>query len=129
MDKKGLHFEKQILWPNKFKVKPHDIEKLWDILLATGMADSIIGFGNGGKLEITPAGIQMMTRYGSYKNFLASQQFGQPPGQLTIQLVNPDNGKEPPAGESLPEKTPVLPDKSPKSTRSVPNKNTAGRSK
>lgn len=91
MDKNGLHFEKQILWPNKIKVKPKESEMIWNILMSTGLAGSMVGFGNEGKLEINTAGIQMMTRFGSYKNFLATQQGAAHPLQsLTIQLANPE---------------------------------------
>lgn len=104
MDKGGLHLENDILQPNKIKLKPEETGKVWDVLMATGLADGIIGFGNSGKVDITPAGIQMMTRYGSYKNFLVAQQAAvQPQPQLTIQLAQ-DDGKAPKkaAGKSVP---------------------------
>lgn len=101
MDKGGLHFENDILQPNKIMLKPEEIGRLWDVMMATGLADGIIGFGNGGKVDITPAGIQMMTRYGSYKNFLMAQQAAiQPQPQLTIQLAeDPSDTKVKPAGK------------------------------
>lgn len=103
MDQNGLHFEKQILGPNKFRVQPKEIDQLWDVLLASGLADSIIGFGNEGKLEMTPAGIQMMTRFGSYKNFLASMSPGpQLPPQVTIQLSGSDKPAKKPGPKTSP---------------------------
>lgn len=107
MDKDGLHFEKDVLQPNKVKLTPEEGERIWDVLMASGLADSIIGFGNGGKLEITPAGIQMMTRYGSYKNYIASQQSGVQPSQVTIQLERPDNQAKTKSGASKSPPKPV----------------------
>lgn len=86
MDKDGLLFREQILHPNKIRLTEAEEERVWDVLRASGLAASIVGFGNRGKLELTPAGIQMMTRFGSYKQFLASQ--GNPAPQLTIQLAD-----------------------------------------
>jgi hypothetical protein len=116
-DRDGLDLEKDILKPHRIKLTPLEIDRLRDVLLASGLADSIIGFGRGGKLEITPAGLQMMTRYGSYQNFLLTQQSGSqaPAQQLTIQLVNPEEEKPPK------DKKPALaPVKAPKPTRTKP---------
>jgi hypothetical protein len=94
-DRDGLDLEKDILRPHRIKLTPPEIDRIRDVLLASGLAGSIIGFGRGGKLEITSAGLQMMTRYGSYQNFLMAQQSGSqaPSQQLTIQLVNPEEEK------------------------------------
>lgn len=103
MDKDGLNFDQELLAANKIELSPEESDALWDVLRATGLADSIIGFGKEGRLELTPAGIQMMTRFGSYKNFLAAQKTGVPP-QVTISVqdsgtgtssAKPDGGAEP----------------------------------
>lgn len=91
MDKDGLSFEKELLGANKIKVSSAESDKIWDVLRATGLVVRIVGFGSGGKLELTPPGIQMMTRFGSYKNFLASQNTGVPP-QVTISLGDAGSG-------------------------------------
>lgn len=118
-DRDGLDLEKEILKPHRIKLTPAEIDRIRDVLLASGLADSIIGFGRGGRLEITPAGLQMMTRYGSYRNFLAAQQTsGQAPSQqLTIQLVNPEDER------AVADPAPALPPaKTPKPARTKPLK-------
>ena len=103
MDKDGLNFDQDLLAANKIELSPEESDALWDVLRATGLADSIIGFGKEGRLELTSAGIQMMTRFGSYRNFLAAQKTGVPP-QVTISVqdsgtgtpsARPDGGAEP----------------------------------
>lgn len=92
IDKDGLSFEKELLGANKIKVSPAESDKIWDVLHATGLVGSIVGFGSEGKLELTSPGIQMMTRFGSYKNFLAAQNTGATP-QFTISLGEAGGGK------------------------------------
>jgi len=118
MDKGGLLFEEELLRPNKIALTQSETERLWDILRSTGFAGSIVGFGNEGKLEITPAGIQMMMRYGSYKNFLASQNIGQGPQQVTIQLGDSaPKERQAPVSQG---KTPQKPKKAARSSKQSP---------
>ncbi len=106
MDRNGMHFERELLAPKKIKLAPKDADRLWDVLLSTGLVTSIIGFGNEGKLAITPAGIQMITRFGAYKNYLDSQkgaaQGGAP--QISIQLAPGPEEKPATQEKALPAK-------------------------
>ena len=88
MDKDGLSLDEELLGANKIQLTASESERVWEVLRATGLVESIIGFGKEGRLELTPAGIQMMTRFGSYKNFLATQATGATP-QVTISVQDP----------------------------------------
>lgn len=114
MDKNGLLFEKELLEANKIRLNPQESGKIWDVLRATGLVESIIGFGNEGKLELTPAGIQMMMRFGSYKNFLATQNISNSP-QVTISVTDPGGAQ--PAKAAIPKQKPGKPKKAASSDR------------
>jgi len=118
MDKGGLLFEEELLRPNKIALTQPETERLWDILRSTGFVGSLIGFGNEGKLEITAPGIQMMTRYGSYKHFLAAQNIGQGAQQVTIQLGDSASDERQPAVHQ--QKTPKKPKKAARSSKQSP---------
>lgn len=51
--------------------------RLWDILDSTNLVSPVVGFGNMNKLSITADGYNLMSKYGSYKNFLDQQNAAQ----------------------------------------------------
>jgi hypothetical protein len=69
-DKVTRALQTEILVPNKIKITEQEAERLWDIMVNTGLVNSVIGFGNAGKLSLTNAGYQLMSQYGSYSAFL-----------------------------------------------------------
>jgi len=86
---KSLHLD--ILHPNKIKVSEKDAERIWDIMVNTGLVNAVIGFGNSGKLSLTNEGYHLMSQYGSYNAFLEErakqQQAQQNPGMMFPQFI------------------------------------------
>jgi hypothetical protein len=68
-----LHFD-EILSKYKVELPINERERIWDVLVTSSLVSPMIGFGQAGKLELTPQGFQLMTQYGSYSNFLAATQ-------------------------------------------------------
>ncbi|HTN44884.1 MAG TPA: hypothetical protein VL098_00950 [Flavipsychrobacter sp.] len=68
-----LHFD-EILSKYKVELPVNERERIWDVLITSSLVSPMIGFGQAGKLELTPQGFQLMTQYGSYSNFLAATQ-------------------------------------------------------
>lgn len=101
MDADGLSLENDILVPHGARPTPSDAEKLWEVIHATGFAARKIGFGREGRLELNQAGIQMMTRFGSYRNFLASGNAGR---EVTIHFGDQGPGQEAPKQKAEPGK-------------------------
>ena len=69
-----LDFRKEILTRHKISIGDKYTERIWDILLSTGLVSPVIGFGNSGKLTLTNDGYQLMNKFGSYSAFLEAMQ-------------------------------------------------------
>jgi len=93
-----------ILQPHRIRVSEAEYERIWEILLSTGLVNSIIGFGNNGKLTLTNEGYQLMRQFGSYAAFMEQkeklqQQQQQQPGLVLPQFIiaqqEEEEGSEP----------------------------------
>lgn len=73
-DRMPLDFRKEILNRHKIDIGDRYTERIWDILLSTGLVSPVIGFGNSGKLTLTNDGYQLMNKFGSYSAFLEAMQ-------------------------------------------------------
>lgn len=112
-DKETASLTEDILKPGHVRFTQSGSDRLWDILLSTGLVNPVIGFGRAGSLALTNEGYQLMNKFGSYSNFIqerekqaqASNQQGMviPQFILTGQPEEEDNKEEKPAGEK-PEK-------------------------
>lgn len=80
-DKVTKSLQDEILKPNKIHVSEKDAGRLWDLMVSTGLVNSVIGFGNAGKLTLTNEGYQLMSQYGSYSAFLEERNKQQAQGQ------------------------------------------------
>lgn len=72
-DKTPQKLKEEILQGNRIKLSEHETERLWDLLINSGLANPLIGFGNSGKLDLTKTGYKLMHEYGSYIDFLEQQ--------------------------------------------------------
>ena len=66
--------DKDILEPNNVKFTNAGSDRLWDILLNTGLVKPQIGFGKVGYLTLTNEGFKLMNNFGSYQNFIAKRE-------------------------------------------------------
>ncbi len=66
--------KQEILEPSRIKISEKEAERIWNIMLSTGLINPVIGFGNSGKLTLTNEGYQLMTQYGSYSAFLEERE-------------------------------------------------------
>ena len=82
--KNMLHLESEIYAPANIQLPPEDAERVWEVMISTGLVTPVIGFGNSGKVELTRAGYQLMAQYGGYSQYLAT--VNQPPQPQTIIL-------------------------------------------
>lgn len=85
-DRMPLDFRKEILTRHKISIGDKYTERIWDILLSTGLVSPVIGFGNSGKLTLTNDGYQLMNKFGSYSAFLEAMQKEQQVQQQGMQL-------------------------------------------
>lgn len=73
-DKIPASIDKDVLQPNHIKFTEAGSNRLWDIVLNTGLVKPEIGFGKVGSLTLTNEGYQLMQSFGSYKNFIAKRE-------------------------------------------------------
>lgn len=76
-DKNVLDLEKEIYKPFNVQLPPKEAERIWDVLVRSGLVNPVVGFGNAGKLELSKTGFQLMSQYGSYTQYLAASQLQQ----------------------------------------------------
>jgi hypothetical protein len=80
-DKVTRSLTEDILKPCKINITEKDAGRIWDIMVNTGLVNSVIGFGNAGKLSLTNEGYQLMTQFGSYSAFLEEKNKQSQQGQ------------------------------------------------
>jgi len=73
-DKTPASIDKDILEPNHIKFTNAGSDRLWDVIMSTGLVKPVIGFGKSGNLALTTEGYQLMTTFGSYKNFIEQRE-------------------------------------------------------
>lgn len=73
-DKVIRSLQDDILKPNNINLVEKDTERIWDIMMNSGLVHAVIGFGNRGKLDLTQEGYQLMSQFGSYSAFLQERQ-------------------------------------------------------
>lgn len=72
--KDELDLQKDVIDKSNVIFPQKEVERIWNVLIGSTWISPIVGFGKAGKLELTNAGLQMMSQYGSYKNFLMKQE-------------------------------------------------------
>ncbi|KAA5534891.1 hypothetical protein F0919_09835 [Taibaiella lutea] len=73
-DKVIRSLQDDILKPNKINLVEKDTDRIWDIMMNSGLVHAVIGFGNTGKLDLTSEGYQLMSQFGSYSAFIQEHQ-------------------------------------------------------
>ncbi len=69
-DKDTLHMENDILKPLNIALPPNEADRIWEVMVSSGLVSPVVGFGNAGKLELTRAGYQLLAQYGTYSQYL-----------------------------------------------------------
>lgn len=85
-DKQTASVEEDVLKPNKIDFTDAGSERLWDVLLSTGLVHPVIGFGRAGRLSLTNDGYQLMNKFGSYKTFLDQREQQARAGSQTVAM-------------------------------------------
>ena len=101
-DKQTASLTDDVLKPNNINYTESGSDRLWDILISTGLVSPIVGFGRSGRLALTNDGYQLMNAFGSYSNFI-TQREKQAQAQTNPGVVAPQfiltKGKEQPEEE------------------------------
>lgn len=69
-DKQTASLEEDVFQANKIDFTDNGSDRMWDILMSTGLVKPVIGFGRSGRMALTNDGYQLMSKFGSYQNFI-----------------------------------------------------------
>ena len=97
-DKNSLDLDKEVLSHMSITLPESEKQRVWEVLTSSIWINSIVGFGNAGKIELSKAGFQLMSQFGSYSNYLAAVQTN----PETAKIINPEgsvSGTEKTPGE------------------------------
>jgi len=113
-DKETASLNEDILKPARIQFTEAGSDRLWDLLLSTGLVNPVIGFGKSGNLTLTNDGYQLMTKFGSYSNFISERekqaQAASNPGMVIPQFIlsggesEDEKGADPEQQEAKPAK-------------------------
>ncbi len=73
-DKNAMHLEEDIYKPSNIRIPAKESERLWEVLISSGLIKPIVGFGNSGKVALSNSGYQLMAAYGGYHEYLKALQ-------------------------------------------------------
>lgn len=77
-----LHIERDIYQKAKLKIPYIEAERLWEVMLNTGLVNPVAGFGNAGKLKLSRTGYQLMAQYGGYTEYIKTVKRPSPPEEI-----------------------------------------------
>lgn len=94
--KSELDLEKEIFAAANLKVPHTESERIWNVLMSSGLVSAAVGFGKAGKVELTKQGYQLMAQFGSYKQYLESVEASQKPQTIIMpfSVSDEDEGQE-----------------------------------
>lgn len=88
-----LNLENDIYKKFKIKLSHKESERLWEVMINSGLVNPVAGFGNAGKVELSRTGYQLMAQYGGYKEYIEAMSHSKQPQTLIlpIQIPEPEN--------------------------------------
>jgi hypothetical protein len=82
----SLSLENQVYTTFGKPITRNEAERLWEIMLSSGLVSPVIGFGNAGKVALTRTGYQLMSQFGGYKEYLTAMQNSQGPQTIILPI-------------------------------------------
>lgn len=65
-----LHIEDDIYKNANINIPFIESERLWEVMLHSGLVNPVAGFGNAGKLKLSRNGYELMAKYGGYMEYM-----------------------------------------------------------
>lgn len=84
-----LNVETDIYKKANIEVPYVEAERLWEVMLNSGLVNPVAGFGNAGKLKLSRTGYQLMAQFGGYAEYMDSLKNPQQP-QIIIEEAPED---------------------------------------
>lgn len=70
----AMDVEKDIYKRANVQVPYEEAERLWEVMINTGLVNPVAGFGNAGKLKLSRTGYQLMAQYGGYAEYMEAMK-------------------------------------------------------
>lgn len=86
-----LHVENDIYKKANIQVPYVEAERLWEVMLNSGLVNPVAGFGNAGKLKLSRTGYQLMAQFGGYSEYMASLKAQQQQPTIILPGIDPNN--------------------------------------
>lgn len=80
-----LHIENDIYKNANINIPYVEAERLWEVLINSGLANPVAGFGNAGKMKLSRTGYQLMAQYGGYREYMDVLKNSQQQQQIIIE--------------------------------------------
>lgn len=77
-----LHIENDIYKNSKIEIPYVEAERLWEVMINSGLVNPVAGFGNAGKLKLSRTGYQLMAQYGGYREYVTSVKSNNQPQRM-----------------------------------------------
>ncbi|HEY9178878.1 MAG TPA: hypothetical protein VIN07_14375 [Flavipsychrobacter sp.] len=65
-----LHIDDDIYKNANINIPFIESERLWEVMLNSGLVNPVAGFGNAGKLKLSRNGYELMGKYGGYREYM-----------------------------------------------------------
>lgn len=65
-----LHIENDIYKHANINIPYVESERLWEVMLNSGLVNPVAGFGNAGKLKLSRFGYELMAKFGGYREYM-----------------------------------------------------------
>lgn len=85
-----LHIENDIFKHAKIDIPYAESERLWEVMLNSGLVNPVAGFGNAGKLKLSRTGYQLMAQFGGYAEYVATLKNPSAPQAIEDEIETPD---------------------------------------
>lgn len=88
-----LHIENDIYKHANINIPYVESERLWEVMLNSGLVNPVAGFGNAGKLKLSRFGYELMAKFGGYREYMQAVK-GNMGVQAPLEEKMPDSENE-----------------------------------
>lgn len=81
-----LNVDEDIYKKAGVKIPFMESERLWEVMISSGLVNPVAGFGNAGKLKLSRTGYQLMAQFGGYREYMDSLKKSQEQTQIVLEM-------------------------------------------
>ncbi|MCB0697148.1 MAG: hypothetical protein KDC07_07270 [Chitinophagaceae bacterium] len=89
-----LNVETDIYKNANIKIPYVESERLWEVMINSGLVNPVAGFGNAGKLKLSRTGYQLMAQFGGYKEYMEAMKNSNAQGTVPQIIIETPGAEE-----------------------------------